>query len=87
MTVVLVLHTLLVITFTIRILLRDDLSPRGGWPGLLFLTSYLTLVAPFISFLAKPIWVTVQKNDTKKYLKRYVLKPLGLWGKRPVRRS
>ncbi|MGO1750057.1 MAG: cardiolipin synthase [Marinobacter sp.] len=29
MTVVLVLHTLLVITFTIRILLRDDLSPPG----------------------------------------------------------
>lgn len=29
MTVILVLHTLLVITFTIRILLRDDLSPPG----------------------------------------------------------
>ncbi|WP_100640666.1 cardiolipin synthase [Marinobacter salexigens] len=29
MTVILVLHTLLVLTFTIRILLRDDLSPPG----------------------------------------------------------
>ncbi|MGO1461073.1 MAG: cardiolipin synthase [Marinobacter sp.] len=29
MTIILVLHTLLVITFTIRILLRDDLSPPG----------------------------------------------------------
>lgn len=29
MTIVLVLHTLLVLTFTIRILLRDDLSPPG----------------------------------------------------------
>ncbi|WP_417514452.1 cardiolipin synthase [Marinobacter sp.] len=29
MTIILVLHTLLVITFTVRILLRDDLSPPG----------------------------------------------------------
>src|SRR5690554_1928432 len=42
MTIILVLHTLLVLTFTIRILLRDDLSPPGrlAWFVVLNLLPY-----------------------------------------------
>jgi len=42
MTIILVLHTLLVVTFTVRILLRDDLSPPGrlAWFVVLNLLPY-----------------------------------------------